>query len=177
MPSSPTLPADAGPRPDGAPPRDDGADRTRVWRYLRMLGADADEADELAQETLLVALRGGLPAEPARARAFLRGMARNLWLRTRRFWFRRREREVAMAVEELWLATADHDDGEDLLARLRTCLDALQPRARQALELHYRDGMVWQDVATQLGMKPNGTKTLVQRARGALRHCLERSEA
>lgn len=96
MPSSPTLPADAGPRPDGAPPRDEGADRTAVWRYLRMLGADAEEADELAQETLLAALRGGLP---------------------------------------------------------------------------------WQDVAAQLGMKPNGTKPLVQRAREALRHCIERSEA
>ncbi len=144
-----------------------------------MLGASADEADDLAQETLLVALGSGpmRPAEPARARAFLRGIARNLWLRRRRFWFRRRDREVAIAVEELWLATADHDDGEELIARLRDCLGALQARTRTALELHYRDGLAWPQVAAHVGLQPNGIKTLVQRAREALRQCLQRSES
>ena len=147
---------------------------TAIWRYLRMLGANADEADELGQETMLVALRGGLPSEPGAARAFLRGVAKNHWLRTRRWWHRRREREVAAAVDELWLATAEGDDGDDLVQRLRQCLEVLAPRARQALDLHYRDGMSWQGVAAQRGMKPNGTKTLVQRARQVLRDCLER---
>ena len=81
-PPSASVAATAGP-----PPATDGRDRTAVWRYLRMLGASADEADDLAQDTLLVALQGGLPAEPERARALLRGIARNLWLRTRRWWF------------------------------------------------------------------------------------------
>lgn len=148
--------------------------RTAIWRYLRMLGASADEADELCQETMLVALRGDLPPEPSAAHAFLRAVAKNHWLRTRRWWHRRREREVAAAVDELWLATAEHDDGDELVQRLRHCLEALAPRARQALDLHYRDGVPWHGVAAQLGMKPNGTKTLVQRARQVLRDCLER---
>jgi len=159
-----------------APPQPPSNHHLTVWRYLRTLGASADEADELSQETLLVGLRHGLPAEPAAALAFLRGVARNQWLRTRRWWHRRREREVAAAVDELWIATAAHDDGEELLARLRECVHALQARARHALELHYRDGLPWHEVATQVGLKPNGTKTLVQRARQALRVCLERSE-
>ncbi|MFY9346058.1 MAG: RNA polymerase sigma factor [Planctomycetota bacterium] len=148
--------------------------RLAVWRYLRVLGATTDEADDLAQEAMLVACAAPLPADPDRARAFLRGVARNLWLRTRRFWHRRREREIAAAVEELWLATAADDDGEELLAALRTCLGELAPRTRGALELHYRDGLGWQRVAQQLGLKTNGTKTLVQRARALLRHCIER---
>ena len=147
-----------------------------IWRYLRMLGASADEADELCQETMLVALRGDLPTEPAVARAFLRGVAKNQWLRTRRWWHRRREREVAAAVDELWLTTAEADNGDGLVLQLRHCLETLAPRARQALDLHYRDGLPWQGVAAQLGMKPNGTKTLVQRARQVLRDCLERSK-
>ncbi len=165
------------PRPAAAADADAaacGAHRAAVWRYLRALGAGADDADDLCQETLLVGLGGVLPADPAAARAFLRGVARNLWLRTRRWWHRRREREVAAAVEQLWLATAAHDDGDELLARLRDCLTALQPRARHALELHYRDGLPWARVAAQVALKPNGTKTLVQRARHALRHCIER---
>lgn len=74
------------------------------------------------------------------------------------------------------MTTAAHNDGDHLLTQLRDCLDGLQPRARQALELHYRDGLRWAQVATLIDLKPNGTKTLVQRARAALRQCLERSE-
>ena len=152
-----------------------GIERHRValWRYLRMLGADAAEADDLAQETMLVGFQHALAGDD-RDRAFLRGVARNLWLRTRRWWRRRREREVAAAVEELWRAEVEADDGEELLARLLACLQQLQQRTRQALELHYRDGLDWTAVAAQIGLKPNGTKTLVQRARQALRTCIER---
>jgi RNA polymerase sigma-70 factor (ECF subfamily) len=155
-----------------------GIERHRVglWRYLRMLGADATEADDLAQETLLVGVQHALAGDD-RDRAFLRGVARNLWLRTRRWWRQRREREVAAAVEELWSAEVEADDGEELLARLLACLQQLQQRTRQALELHYCDGLGWTDVAAQIGLKPNGTTTLVQRARQALRTCIDRRHA
>lgn len=139
-----------------------------------MLGAAAGEADDLCQETMLVGCAAPLPTEPALARAFLRGVARNQWLRSRRWWQRRREREIALAVDELWLTTADHDVGEERIERLRACLLSLQPRALRALELHYRDGCDWRAVAAQIGLKPNGTKTLVQRARQALRVCIGR---
>lgn len=151
--------------------------RTAIWRYLRMLGASADEADDLTQETMLVGCSSNVPAEPGLLRAFLRGVAKNQWLRSRRWWQRRREREIAAAVDELWLATAECDEGEELLDRLRQCLQRLQPRAQRALELHYRDGLGWSEVAAQIQLKPNGTKTLVQRARQALRDCIERRQA
>ena len=148
---------------------------TAVWRYLRALGADAAEADDLAQETMLVACEAGQGGEPTQCETpFLLGVARNLWLRSRRAWQRRREREIADAVDELWQQTAADDDGDELVARLRTCLDALQPRAREALDLHYRDGLPWREVSTRIGLQPNGTKTLAQRARQALRACIER---
>lgn len=149
-------------------------ERLVVWRYLRALGASTDEADELCQETFVVALAAGRRPENEAAGPFLRGVARNLWLRSRRWWRRRREREIAAAVDELWLATAEHDGGDELVAALRGCLDALQARSRQALELHYHDGVAWPEVGARLGLAPNGVKTLAQRARGALRTCIER---
>jgi RNA polymerase sigma-70 factor (ECF subfamily) len=168
--STPTIAAPSG-------SGDLAAHRTAVWRYLRALGAGATEADDLVQETLLVGCRTELDRDPAAARAFLRGVARNLWLRSRRWWRRRREREVALAVDELWTATADADGGDELIARLRQCLASLQSRTRHALELHYRDGLAWPVIARQLGLTPNGTKTLAQRARHALRICIERRQA
>jgi RNA polymerase sigma-70 factor (ECF subfamily) len=169
----------AGAAPSAATEAPDAGDRHRLWRYLRALGADAGEADDLAQEAMLVAHQHAAqqPARDADAQAaFVRGIARNLWLRSRRWWQRRREREVAVAVDELWDATAEHDGGDELLARLRDCLGALQPRGRRALELHYHDGLGWRAIAAELAMKANGVKTLMQRARHALRQCLERSE-
>jgi RNA polymerase sigma-70 factor (ECF subfamily) len=154
-------------------------ERQRLWRYLRALGADAAEADDLAQEAMLVAHQRALQPAAGDASvqaAFVRGVARNLWLRSRRWWHRRREREVAIAVDELWDATAAHDGGDELLARLRDCLGALQPRVRRALELHYHDGLGWRAIAAALAMKANGVKTLLQRARQTLRKCLERNE-
>lgn len=162
------------PAPTEAPPPPLAELRPGLWRYLRALGAGADEADELVQEVLLVGCRTPLPDDERAAAAFLRGVARNHWLRTRRWWRRRREREVALAVEQLWVATAADDDGDRLLANLRECLDTLQPRARQALDLHYRDGLDWNQVAARIGLRPNGTKTLAQRSREALRTCIER---
>jgi RNA polymerase sigma factor (sigma-70 family) len=141
-----------------------------------MLGASADEADDLTQETMVVGCTSA-PATAAMARPFLRGVARNLWLRSRRWWRRRREREIALAVDELWHATVDADDGEALKERLRHCLQRLQPRAQQALDLHYREGLGWDAVSARIGLQPNGTKTLVQRARLALRTCIERRQA
>ncbi len=79
-----------------------------------------------------------------------------------------------VAVEELWPETADPAGGTELVARLRDCLEHLQARSRQALDLHYHDGLPWSEVAQRIGMKPNGIKTLAQRARTALRTCIER---
>ena len=98
----------------------------------------------------------------------------NQWLRTRRFWHRRREREIAGAVEALWIDETAADDGEERIEALRHCLAALAPRTRTALELHYRDGLSWPLAAARLQLRPNGIKTLVQRAREALRACIER---
>lgn len=145
-----------------------------VRRYLLALGAAPHEADDLAQETMLHAVRGAHASAGGDQRAFLIGVARNLWLRSRRWWQRRREREIAAAVDELWQQAAEHDGGDELVERLRHCLDRLQPRARLALDLHYRDGLAWPDVAARVDMKPNGIKTLAQRTRNTLRDCIER---
>lgn len=158
-------------------PTSHGEARQATWRYLRALGAGSDEADDLVQEVLLVAMRQQVPADPAVAAAFLRGVARNLWLRSRRWWQRRREREIAVAVEDLWVATAVTDEGQGLLAQLDACLEKLERRSRAALERHYRDGVAWDEIAAELGLLPNGIKTLAQRARQALRRCIERSSS
>lgn len=176
MPSDLTIethPTPPGSPVDGTAPVDE---RTVVWRYLRALGASGNEADDLAQETMLVAIRTGRE-RIANHQAFLLGVARNLWLRSRRWWQRQREHEIANAVDELWHETADADGGAELVDTLRDCLEQLQPRTRQALDLHYGDGLPWPEVARRVDMLPNGIKTLAQRARQTLRTCIEKKSS
>jgi len=154
-----------------------------VWRYLRMHGANPDEADDLTQETVATALRkGALKLEPKAARAFLREAARYAWLHHLRR--ARREPVLVEAVDDLWDRDAQHDGGEELLVNLRNCIDKLDERALQAIQLSYgiQDEGVGPDhsldrdqVAQVMGLRPNGLKTLLQRTRQALRECLERA--
>jgi len=147
-----------------------------VWRYLRMHGADAHEADDLAQEAFVVALQKGAAAlDPAATAAFLRRTARFLFLRLRRD--HRDAVELADAVDELWALDCEHDGGDGLLEALRRCVGELQGRARAAIDRCY--GLAgWNSdrdaAAHDLGLQPNGLKTLLQRTRQLLRACIER---
>ena len=146
--------------------------QTSLWRYLRLLGAGAADAEDLLQETLLRFLRRTEP-HPAAAAA-LRTIARGLWIdRTR--WLRR-SRAVQWADEldrTLRSPTADRDH-ELWLEALAECRGKLAERSRRALELAYRDGLARDRIAAALGLAPNTIRNLLAAARDALRQCIER---
>jgi len=145
-----------------------------LWRYLRALGAAADTAEDLVQDTFLVAMRRLHDDQVERAvAAFLRQTARHLWLRRHRD-DRRREELLADHVDRWWQTTCADDDGEAWLAALRECVATLDGRPRDLLQRFYGDGLDRAAVAAALGMKENGVKTLLQRVRELLRGCIER---
>jgi DNA-directed RNA polymerase specialized sigma24 family protein len=82
-----------------------------LWRYLRALGAAPVLADDLLQETFVAAWRRGL-RDARDTAALLRGIARHLWLRSRRALQRRRETAIADAASALWAARAQQDGGD-----------------------------------------------------------------
>jgi len=153
-----------------------------LWRYLRMLGAEPAEADDLAQEAFVVAMqKGALPGEPGQSEpgllaAFLRTTARFLFLRLRKA--SRRERRLADDVDALWARDALRDGGDGLVAAVRACVGELDGRARRAIELcyglHDNDAQGRAAIAHELGLQENGVKTLLQRVRQKLRECIER---
>jgi len=148
-----------------------------LWRYLRMLGAAPEVADDLTQESFVVALqRGVLGLDPPALATFLRRTARFLFLRHLRD--REEPDELADAVDELWQRDCAADDGDGLLAALRACVESLTGRARQAVARSYGLGagepQRRDEIARELGMQPNGVKTLLQRVRQQLRACIER---
>jgi RNA polymerase sigma-70 factor (ECF subfamily) len=147
-----------------------------VWRYVRFLGAEPSEADDLTQETFLALARAEFAERDARqTAAYLRVVARNQLLALRR----KQSREICTveldATDAVWAAAAGADGSlNGYLDALGDCLEQLEGRARQAVDLHYREHDSREAIASKLGMQPDGVKTLLRRIRQMLRECIER---
>ncbi len=146
-----------------------------VWRYLRALGADAALAEDLTQDTFLAVLRKPFEIyHPAATAAYLRKVARNLFIT-----HQRRASPVVQIgdmefVETEWTRWVGNDNGDELLAALKCCLESVSPRAQQALEMRFRDKASRMAIAAALSLSPDGAKNLMQRAKKTLRECIER---
>jgi RNA polymerase sigma-70 factor (ECF subfamily) len=147
-----------------------------VWRYLRFLGADTAEADDLTQETFLAVARGDFVERDDRQTiGYLRVVARNQLLALRR----KQNREVSTvqleAADSVFSAAAGPDGSlTRYLDALRDCLEQLEGRSRQAIDLHYGEHAGREAIAAQLAMQAEGVKTLLRRTRQVLRECVER---
>ena len=111
-----------------------------VWRYLRALGCDAAQADDLTQDTFLRVLQQPFQDySRAATAAYLRRAAFNLFVSAQR----RSGRVVAVeeleAIDNSWARLAAEENGEEMLKSLRECLEQLSQRARSALDMRYRD--------------------------------------
>lgn len=146
-----------------------------VWRYLRALGCEPAEADDLTQETFLAVLRRPFTEfNDIATTAYLRKVAHNQLVSARR----RMGRVIAVedieefdAVWEDW--TGRDDNSEEMLIALRECLEELTKRARFALELRFRDRESRVNIAAALGITDHGARNLMQRAKQQLKICIE----
>ncbi|MHC4840494.1 MAG: RNA polymerase sigma factor [Planctomycetota bacterium] len=143
-----------------------------VWRYLRFLGSDRSSADDLTQETFLVFLKKPFNFQGRAATAsYLRNIARLLRLEAVKSTRKVKQINEADAVFE---QEVGDDDGQAYLEALQHCLNQLTERARSGLQLQFKDRLALTEIAERIKMKPNGVKTLLQRARASLRACIER---
>ncbi len=147
--------------------------QAEVWRYLRYLGASAELADDLTQDTFLQLLRAPFAVRsPQQTAGWLRTVARNLFVRA----FRRPPFELAEleTMEAAWSGFAGDDAGGEALVRLRGCLERLDGRARDAVRLHYEERRSRSEIGAQLGVGEDGVKSLLRRTRSLLRACMQR---
>jgi RNA polymerase sigma-70 factor, ECF subfamily len=146
-----------------------------VWRYLRALGCEATLAEDLTQDTFVAVLQRPFhDVSPAATSAYLRKTALNLLISHQRRSGRVRTTDDIEQLDQTWTRWAGDDNGEAVLGHLRDCLGRLTPRARQALEMRFRDDSTRTDIATALEITEHGAKNLMQRAKQQLRECIER---
>jgi len=150
----------------------------RVFWYLRYLRCPRDLAEDLLQEALAIGLQRPFVlgmAEPE-ANRWLRTTARNLYFMHLRRQRRVPEVEDPEVLEQVWQEALEEPAGDqrDPRSALTECLQHLDGRGREALDLRYRDGMGRDEIGAQLGMSAHGVKSLLRRLRASLRACMER---
>ena len=146
-----------------------------VWRYLRAMGCDVNEADDLTQDTFVSVLRRPFTdyGEVATS-AYLRRVAFSRLVSIRRKSGREKLVGELHELDIVWGRLAGGDQGEAMLEALQLCLKSLSDRARLALQLRYRDRVPRAGIADALEITEHGVKNLMQRAKKQLRTCIER---
>ena len=145
-----------------------------VWRYLRVLGCQPAQADDLTQETFLAVLqRPFVDYGPVATAAYLRKIAFHQFVSAQRRAGKVTPVENLEDLDRAWEDWAGDDNAETLLEALRECLQHLTERARRALELRFRERAARADIAAALGITEHGAKNLMQRAKKQLKKCIE----
>ncbi len=146
-----------------------------VRGFLGYLGCPRSLVDDLVQDTFLSVLSSGFEdrGEAATA-AFLRTVARNLFLKTVR---RERLRPALVdlaGAERAWVEFQGEDQGSSYLSALRECLRSVGGRAREVLQLRYEASLRQAAIAGRMGLTESGVKSILVRTRRRLRSCIER---
>lgn len=147
--------------------------RPALWRYARVLGADAAAADDLVQEAFLVVLqRDAFDARaPGAVFTFLRTTLRHLWLRSRR---RTLDERAVAAADELWTLRCGDGPGDDYTDALRACIARLPARSQALLAATYGDGAGRASAGAAVGLGSEGVKSALRRLRTFLHDCIRR---
>lgn len=147
------------------------AHQAAVWRWLRVLGADADTATDLAQETFLVLLRTAVHDDGPRAlRGWLRATARNLFLAHCR---RERRHPITgddQALEQAIAAYERDDDGAGYREALARCLETVPAADRALLEQSVRGA----PPGAAGGAHGEAARSRLRRLKDLVRTCVQR---
>ncbi len=146
-----------------------------VWRYLRTLGCEAALAEDLTQDTFLKILQRPFEIyDPAATAAYLRRIARNLFISHQRRAGKVIAVEDIQKFESFWTEWIPDQNGDDFLDALASCFKSLNERSKLALTLRFRDRLPRVQIAERLNISEHGAKNLMQRAKQQLRECVTR---
>ena len=153
--------------------------RAYLLRYIR----DMEAVDDLAQETLLAALRDITSyRETSLFSTWVIGIARHRVLTFLRDESLRRSKEQNSLQAALLRWRAERAQGpegepgvhECELSALRECLKGLPQASARLVTRHYVDGRRLGELARECGRTEGALKMLFLRIRAALRECLDR---
>jgi RNA polymerase sigma-70 factor, ECF subfamily len=140
-----------------------------LWRC----GGQYDQADEVAQETWLTAVRKVRRFDPNKGTfsAWLCGLAANVL----RHHFRRHNRQRKREQTAKIINTTKSQSSQPIEdARIAAALDALSQRHEAVLRAKYLDGLTVEEIAAEWNETAKTIESLLSRARQAFRELFEK---
>ena len=150
-----------------------------ISAYLTANVIDMHHAEDLVQEVAQVVAEKFAEYDPRRSfTSWSLGIARNRLLKYYRL--RARDRlvlsEAALSKLGEALERIEHES-EDRRAALRACLEKVQGRRRQVLEMRYGENAKVGAIAEHFGMSADGVSVMLHRIRSLLFECIQRQLA
>ncbi|MBX3205744.1 MAG: RNA polymerase sigma factor [Labilithrix sp.] len=152
-----------------------------VWRFLRRLGLQPDDADDVAQEVFLIAVRKTDVIEEGHERSFLFGIALRIALRARRTQKTRAERtETDVEIDQV---RSPDPSSDELCARkearvlLDKALSEMKPDVRTAFVLYELEQMTMIEIATLTESAPGTVASRIRRGREQFQSAAARFQA
>lgn len=149
-----------------------------LYGFVLRQGVKPEDADDLVQDVATVLWEKFASFEPgSNFKAWAFSIAR---LEVLKRCDRRRRETRTLRLEPAALEAIEQiEEGDDALSferdRLRACLGRLSASMREIFDLHYSQGLAYEDIAQRLGMKPATLRTRVCRARKWLEDCVRRA--
>ncbi|MEM7308246.1 MAG: sigma-70 family RNA polymerase sigma factor [Planctomycetota bacterium] len=145
-----------------------------VRGYLVVLGCPGHLLDDLVQDVFLALLRARFEDRgPASTAAYLRKIARHLYLKTMQRERRQPTASELAVAEESWEEFQGSDGGDRYLSALTECLGRLRERARSVIGLRYEERLGREAIAARLGISGEGVKSILARTKRSLRECVQ----
>jgi RNA polymerase sigma-70 factor (ECF subfamily) len=156
-----------------------------LYAHLYLKTADAHRAEDLSQETLLIAWRRVADLhDPKTFRAWLMTIANSVVIDAARRDSRKKRKRIGSAGEDDLQNAADARPSPDLAAQLAdeqkrviALLDSLPQDYRVPLTLHYIAGADYETISRQLALSNGSLRGLMQRGMKMLREKLRDSSS
>jgi RNA polymerase sigma-70 factor (ECF subfamily) len=152
--------------------------RDRVYSHALHCLRDADDAEDVTQETFLRLWRTDPDVPADRMGAWLTRVVHNLCIdqarrrKTLRTYFGRPD---PIALEQLATGPAPEEPSERIGTELIDAMRTLSPETRSILLMHYEQGLKLREIAELIGANVNSLKVRIHRARKTLREVLTRA--
>ncbi len=140
-----------------------------VFRYAYRLSGSVADAEDLTQETFLLAAKNIAQLEnPERAQGWLLAITRNVFLRQRRGPHVTLLDDMAAAAVE---SQSDSNDTDEQLIQI--AIQSLPEQQRVMILMFYFEDMSYKDIAQELGIPIGTVMSRLARAKAALRKKLD----
>lgn len=143
-----------------------------VRALARQLALDVNDADDLAQEALVVALKSGRPATST-LRPWLAGILRGVWRTRRRTERRRSHREDAVRTSEAWPSAADLVERASSQRKLVDAVLSLEEPYRGTMLQRYFEELSNEEIAQRADISASTVATRLLRGREMVRARLQ----